>query len=723
MSSCTWSTVDGPPLIRVPVGSVRYLPTIDPGCTETWTVVDAPGDNEVVHGFGGESRFVPDAAGIWTFALGEDQLDVEVVDHAPYHALFHPPSRSLLGVDGEVWAAQAYAPAVERLSLPDLQPAGEIAVGSWPVALAASPDERWVYVAQAGDDHLGVIDVAAGRMVDAIHVGDEPSGVVVSPDGTRAYVTLATATEIAVVDLEHRARTATLPAPPDARALALSSDGTRLAVAGHRTGAAERYPFGVDEGLDPDVMVVDTASGRVVATFPEVASTITDLELDEARGRLLVTGTRSFPERGLVDADAPPFEGVVTAWDLDTGALLDEIVLGPGGPATGMVLGPQALALDGDRLWVVAEGSSAAIALDAEDLHELARVPVDGQPRDVIMADGQVLSHGSQAFVVQALDTTGVLATGAAGTDPRPAEVAAGQVGFVSPGEQYGANYSCNSCHTDGRGDTRVWPAGPFAVWEASRAMFWLEGTAPLGWGGYVADVRAFGYTGYTSIIAKWPTTGMAEDLAAFLASLAPPAAANGQTRRSGALSEAGERGRAIYEGEAACASCHPAPRTTTNVTLADGITPDESSIPSLVGIYRHNRWLKRADATTLRDSVAEAASWSGVSLDDGQLDDLTRYLEELTDRDLFLLASEPLTDGPVGVDTPLVLTFNQPIWDDPANLAAIALEVDGQTRSATPIVDGRKVTLAPEAPLPWDADVVVTAAAGLEAFDGRALP
>lgn len=714
---------DASPLVRVPVGSVRTLPApLDPTCPDpAWELVASPGANGLVRGVDGRARFVPDAAGTWVFEGADGRsVSVEVVDEAPYHGLFHPPSRSLVAVGGEVWAAQGYAPAVARLDGDDLRAVGEIDVGSWPVALAATPDGATVVVAQAGDDHLGVIDVAAGRMVDAVWVGDEPAGVVVSPDGRTAYVALSTVPEVAVVDLVARARTGALPAPMDGRALALTADGETLYVAGHRTGAPDRFPWGVDERAT-DVLAVDTATGAVVATFPEVASTVTDLELDEAGRRLLVSGTVSHPERGLVTPDEPPFEGTVSSWDLDSGARIAASVLAPGGGAPGMVLGPQALARDGSELWVVAEGSSLAVALDFETLEEVARFEVPGHPRDVLAASGRVYAHGSQDFAVHRLSLDGVDSTGAAGTDPRPEAVARGQRGFVSPGESYGANYSCNSCHTDGRGDTRVWPAGPFEVWEASRAMFWLEGTAPLGWSGYVADVRTFGYTGYTSIIAKWPTTDEAEDLATFLGSLMPPAAANSYTLPSGGLSPAGVRGRELFVASS-CATCHPGPLLTDNRTLPEGLTPEVSSTPSLVGVYRHNVWLKRADVSSLRDSVVAALEFLGNDrLSEAELDDLTRYLAESTDRDLFLLAREPLADAPaVSVDSPIHLTFNQPLWDSATNRSRVALWVADEEVDARVAIDGRRIEVTPARRLPHDAAVSVVVAGGLEAFDGR---
>ena len=43
----------------------------------------------------------------------------------------------------------------------------------------------------------------------------------------------------------------------------------------------------------------------------------------------------------------------------------------------------------------------------------------------------------------------------------------------MSPGEGYGANYACNSCHADSKGDGRIWKAvhsglqRDFSGWKA----------------------------------------------------------------------------------------------------------------------------------------------------------------------------------------------------------------------------------------------------------------
>ena len=183
-------------------------------------------------------------------------------------------------------------------------------------------------------------------------------------------------------------------------------------------------------------------------------------------------------------------------------------------------------------MWVVAEGSELAVQLNATTLEEEARVAVNGAPRAILGTEaGGAWVHASQTFELQYLMNGASTGTYAVGTDPRPTDLAAGQLHFVRPGEGYGANFSCNSCHLEGVGDTRNWPAGPLQLWETSRPMMWLEGTAPLGWGAYVADVQTFGYTGFTSIINKWPDAVDGDELGTYLASLMP-LPANGWTPR-----------------------------------------------------------------------------------------------------------------------------------------------------------------------------------------------
>ena len=82
---------------------------------------------------------------------------------------------------------------LERISLSTLQAVTEQRVkGIQPVALALSPDNKYLYVAEPGINAVGVIQLVgngkSGHRIGHIPVGWWPSGVRVSPDGKTLYV-------------------------------------------------------------------------------------------------------------------------------------------------------------------------------------------------------------------------------------------------------------------------------------------------------------------------------------------------------------------------------------------------------------------------------------------------------------------------------------------------------------------------------------------------------
>jgi len=715
----------------MPTGEVFWLPQgIEADCTHLqWTVLDGPGPNEVQTDDDGTQRFTPTAVGTYTFGSPhvDEELSLTTIDSqgVPFHNLMYLPSASMVEVDDEVWIAEAYAPRIARMKASNGKQIGAIEVGPWPVSLAWSQARSEVVVVQAAGDTLGVVDVTQERLVDSIWVGDEPVEVVLSPDGQTAYVSLATEDAVAVVDLQTRQVTERIDVIRDPRAMDIDEAGAILYIAGHRTGQPDRYPYGEDADVQTDIIGIDLESGEQVFQVEEAGNIITDLLVDDDQDVLFVSTTVSFPERGLTTLSEAPFEGQVQRYDLGSGSLESSTVLQPSDEESGFVLGPQGMARLDNSIWVVAEGSEVLVELKAKNLSEIQRIAVEGAPRFIANIDDDIWVHASQYFEVHRVSSSGGVKTTSTGTDPRPADVAAGALHFVRPGEDYGANFSCNSCHLEGRGDGRVWQAGPFQTWELTRSFAWLEGTTPLGWGGYVMSPRVFGYTGFASIINKWPDAQMAEELSSFASSIMPAPKANGWTNRDGSLSDAALSGEALYAGKAGCGDCHALPLTTNNVSFSEGVTPERSSTPSLVGAYRHNRWLKDGSSPTLRDAIVEVLGWTGKdSLNKGEIDDLTRYVQELTDRDFFLLRSEPGPDRLyVGSSEPIRLTFNQPVWSDVDNLSKIYLEdADGSVVPCDVTASGRHVSIASTSALSQGATYTIRIEEGLESYDQRAL-
>ena len=93
---------------------------------------------------------------------------------------------------------------------------GKIAVGTVPIQLHATPDNRLLLVANQGTPKkpattVSVIDVASMQLSATIKTGAGAHGVVVDRDGRHAFVTNTYANTVSVIDLAERKVVATVP--------------------------------------------------------------------------------------------------------------------------------------------------------------------------------------------------------------------------------------------------------------------------------------------------------------------------------------------------------------------------------------------------------------------------------------------------------------------------------------------------------------------------------
>lgn len=132
-----------------------------------------------------------------------------------------------------------------------------VAVGLHPGGLAASPDGRFVYVANAASDTVSVIDTAKAEVTETIPCkpearlpfGSGSNAVAVSPDGGTLYVANGTNNCVAVVALRDRPRvTGLIPTGWYPGAVTVSGDGKRLFVANVKGRGALSQPRPKAEG-------------------------------------------------------------------------------------------------------------------------------------------------------------------------------------------------------------------------------------------------------------------------------------------------------------------------------------------------------------------------------------------------------------------------------------------------------------------------------------------
>jgi YVTN family beta-propeller protein len=174
--------------------------------------------------------------------------------HAP--AAMPRAEHEAMTAAGQVWVIDT---ATDRL-------VDKIRVGKHPAHVVLSPDGRFAYVTNGGDDTVSVIETATRTALATIPVGAYPHGIRVSPDGREAYVANLKDGSVSVIDTEARKEIAKIavgkgpaqvgfapegpgghgsdPGLPDARQPAALrrqpgfQEGTRADGERHRSGAA-----------------------------------------------------------------------------------------------------------------------------------------------------------------------------------------------------------------------------------------------------------------------------------------------------------------------------------------------------------------------------------------------------------------------------------------------------------------------------------------------------
>jgi YVTN family beta-propeller protein len=99
-----------------------------------------------------------------------------------------------------------------------------ILVGDRPTGVAIHPDGTRVYVTNAGEGTVDVIDIANHHSRRTITVGQNPVAVAISPDGSQAWVLNEADQTITVIDTAHRHRHG------DPISIAFGSDGRAYVV-------------------------------------------------------------------------------------------------------------------------------------------------------------------------------------------------------------------------------------------------------------------------------------------------------------------------------------------------------------------------------------------------------------------------------------------------------------------------------------------------------------
>src|SRR4030095_14848020 len=146
-----------------------------------------------------------------------------------------------------------------------------IEVGLHPCGMALSPDGARVYVTNANSDTVSVIDTASDAVIKTVHVGQigpgrvpllgsAPNAVTVSPDGHTLYVANAAENAVAIVDPDAESANPVrglIPTGWYPTAVALDGTGQQLFIAsGYGFGSIAPIAGGTGRSYEDRVGVV-----------------------------------------------------------------------------------------------------------------------------------------------------------------------------------------------------------------------------------------------------------------------------------------------------------------------------------------------------------------------------------------------------------------------------------------------------------------------------------
>lgn len=252
----------------------------------------------------------------------------------------------------------------------DLFPPPSVPVGNHPRAVAASPDGRWVYVANEGSGTVSIIDTASNAVVATIPVGPNPRHAAVTPDGTRLYVVCANDPGVVVIDTAtRRVRTTTIGGFDDG--LAISPDGRwayvlefgwmgpgsgRMAVLDTSNDLLVKT-IALDEAAESVTVAPDGRHVYVTHFFPNLVSVI-----DTATNSVVRTiKTKTGPSGAAISPDGrflyvggiEAVSVVETATNALAGTIDDD-----------RMLNQVAISADGSRLYAIGDDSTKLAVID-----------------------------------------------------------------------------------------------------------------------------------------------------------------------------------------------------------------------------------------------------------------------------------------------------------------------------------------------------------------------
>ena len=157
----------------------------------------------------------PDGKVVWVTNNGEPAQAA-----ASVHKEMAKAEHGATATAGAVWAIDTTSNAV----------IAKVPVGMHPAHVVLSPDGRFAYITNGGDDTVSVVDTSAQRVVATIPVGKFPHGLRISPDGKQSYVANLKGGTVSVIDTVSQKEVAQVPAGKGPAQVGFTPDGRLVLV-------------------------------------------------------------------------------------------------------------------------------------------------------------------------------------------------------------------------------------------------------------------------------------------------------------------------------------------------------------------------------------------------------------------------------------------------------------------------------------------------------------
>jgi hypothetical protein len=255
--------------------------------------------------------------------------------------------------------------------------------------------------------------------------------------------------------------------------------------------------------------------------------------------------------------------------------------------------------------------------------------PVQGQPTALAFAPDDTLivqsREPAQLSVLRNFSNSGA--------DQGPLVIDLGGASVYDTGHELfhrnaGAGIACASCHAEGGDDGHTWHFAEVGPRRTQSVNVGLEGTQPFHWSGDQPNVAALMEDVFVQRMGGvHESAARTHSLEGWLFELTPLPAQRAANDR------AAMRGKALFEGDAQCSTCHNGAKLTDNKTVDVG-TGEPLQVPSLRGVGYRAPLIHNGCAATLKErfdpSCGGDKHGKTADLSNAQISDLIAYLQTL---------------------------------------------------------------------------------------------